>query len=148
MTSSFVHYLGGESHLGASALIGESQNERRFLSGMYGVLKLSEHWIGEFELDWEKAHLAANTSDEVDTVASFLKLANKPVKGLFWYLLFEHSTQDSEATGFAGTNSPGIGIQWLPFPHFDVQIEYQRTVLNSNPGNENHTGFMMFHFYP
>ena len=59
MTSSFVHYLGGESHLGASALIGESQNERRFLSGMYGVLKLSEHWIGEFELDWEKAHLAA-----------------------------------------------------------------------------------------
>lgn len=147
LTTSFVHYLGGESRLGGSVLLGESTTKRRFLSGLFGVLKFSEHWLGEFELDRETAHFASSVSDEVETVASLLKLGHKTFKGFFWYALFEHSTQNS-VSGHTGSHAPGIGIQWLPVPHLEIQLEYQRSVVSGSSGNPNHVGFLMFHMYP
>jgi len=146
IATKFVHYLGGKSHLGGSLLFGESGQKRRFLGNIFSIIPFGEHWLGEVEIDYEQAQLASDTQVDSQTIASLVRLGNRPWKGVLWYLLFEHASTDT-GRSYELTHSPGIGIQWLPLPHFEVQVEYQRSVVAANPGNENHVGWILTHFY-
>lgn len=145
LSAHFSYYLNENSRFGGSLLIGESDIKRRSLISLNGIFPLAEHWLGLYELDYEQSHLAASPSDSIDTFVSFLKLGHKPFKGLMWYLLFEHFSIDS--TTYNLSHAPGLGIQWLPVPHFNIQVEYTRQVNSSQPGNPNNTGWILFHTY-
>lgn len=146
VSGSYTYYLNENSRIGGSLLFGESTNKRRMLSSLNAAIPLSEEWLIISEIDYEQAHFAANTQEAIDTVASMVRLGNKAFKGLMWYLVFEHASIDG-AGSYNLTHQPGIGIQWLPVPHFEIQVEYLRQVNNTNFGNPNEIGFIMFHTY-
>lgn len=146
MSGHFTYYLNGNSRIGGSVLMGESTQERRFLTSVNAVLPLGEEWIIMSELDYEQSQFAATPGDDTDTIASFLRFGNTPFKGFMWYLLFEHASVDSD-NAYSLTHRPGIGVQWLPIPHFNIQVEYLRQVNNSLYGNPNDIGYVIFHTY-
>ncbi len=153
MSGHFTYYMNENSRLGGSLLIGESNQKRRTLGSLNAVMPLAEDWILMSELDYEQAHFSANPQQAVETLASFLRVGNTPVKGLMWYLLFQHASVD-RGTSYSLQHQPGIGIQWLPIPHFNIQVEYTRAILDSaiagSPGsyqNPNEIGFIMLHTY-
>ncbi len=142
----FIHYLNGHSRLGVSVLIGESGLKRRVLSGVNAVVPLGRDWLGIFEFDYERSHLAAQPNVGVDTLASLLRLGYMPFKGFMGYAVFEHLSRDSGAS-YNLIHQPGLGLQWLPLSHFNVQLEYVRQVNSIDPGNPNHIMFGIFHVY-
>lgn len=142
----YSYYLNENSRFGGSFLLGESDIKRRSLFSINGVFPLSEEWIGLFEVDYERGHFQTNPSQGIDTIASFLKVGNKPFQGLMWYLLFEHVSVGSELN-YNLTTQPGIGIQWMPLAHFNIQIEYLRSSNSAFPGNPTDVGWILFHTY-
>ncbi len=146
LSAHYTYYLNGNSRIGGSLLMGESENKRRMLSSVNAVLPLAEEWILMSEFDYERSHLSSAPGQGIDTMASLLRVGNTPLKGLMWYVLFEHSSVD-RGNSYALTTQPGIGVQWLPVPHFNIQIEYAEQTNNSAPGNINQIGFVLFHYY-
>ncbi len=149
----YTYYLNGNSRLGASLLMGESDLKRRTLASLNAVLPLSEEWILMSELDYEYAHFAASPDQGVDSFATLLRLGNTPFKGFMWYLLFQHASVD-RGSSYSLQHQPGIGIQWLPIPHINIQLEYTRAVVDTAaaglPGsyqNPNDVGFLLLHTY-
>ncbi len=142
----YVHYLDGHSRIGGSLLMGESSTKRRFLSGVNAVFPVSKSWIGIFELDYERSHLTSLPQNGIDAFASFAKLGHNTFSGFMWYLLFEHYSRD-DGTSYSLTHQPGLGVQWLPVSHFNIQIEYVRQINNLNPGEPTHQTFFLFHYY-
>jgi hypothetical protein len=153
MSGHFTYYLNENSRLGGSLLIGESDLKRRSLGSINAVMPLAEEWLVMTELDYEQAHFSANPQQSIDTIASFIRLGNTPLKGVMWYLLFQHASVDDGAS-YSLQHQPGIGIQWLPIPHLNIQIEYTRAIVDTAaagaPGsyqNPNDTGFLLLHTY-
>lgn len=146
VSASYTYYMNENSRIGGSLLLGESTQRRRTLASVNGIIPLSEEWLIMSEIDYEYAHLSANPGQALNTFASLIRLGNSPVKGLMWYALFEHASQDI-GSNYSLITQPGIGIQWLPISHFNIQIEYARQTTNSNPGNPNEIGFIMLHSY-
>ena len=113
---------------------------------MFAVIPFGEHWLGLAELDFESRHQAASPDDESQTIASAIRIGNKPFKGFMWYGVFEHASIANNG-GYNLTHSPGVGVQWLPFPHINLQMEYQRSVSSQGPGGPNHVGWFLVHLY-
>ena len=65
-------------------------------------------------------------------------------KGFRGYGIFdiERNFNDSNRN----VTAPGLGMQWLPFPHFELQMEYQNMDFAASSGS-NHFGFVMAHVY-
>lgn len=142
----YVHYLQGQSRVGGSLLFGESNGKRRLLTGANAVVPLGKEWIGIFEIDYEKSYLSVAPDQGVDTIASLSRVGYTPVKGLMGYFVFEHFSAASD-TSYTLVHQPGLGIQWLPIAHFNIQLEYLRQVRNDNYSNPNNIAFLVFHTY-
>lgn len=153
LSGHYTYYLNGNSRIGASVLMGESTNKRRTLAGINAVLPLSKNWLLMSEMDYEKSHFASNPQQAVQTVASFFRMGYTPIQGIMAYLLYEHASID-RGNSYSLTQKPGFGFQWLPVPHINLQLEYQRSVADTAipgaPGsyqNPNNIGFIMLHTY-
>ncbi len=146
LSGHFTYYFNGNSRIGGSLLMGESSQKRRFLSSVNAVVPFGEDWILMSEIDFEQSFFNVNPQEAVDTIASFIRFGNKPFKGFMWYLLFEHASVESESA-YSLTQQPGIGVQWFPIPHFNIQIEYLRQVNNTLYSNPNEIGYVIFHTY-
>lgn len=142
----YTYYHNENSRLGFSYLIGESTNKRRNLIGANAVLPLSEHWILFSELDYETSHLSSSPQDEQRTWASLNQIGYTPVKGLMTYIFFEHASFDL-ASGYNIIEQPGLGIQWLPVPHVNIEVEYARQTTSATRSNPFHVGYLLLHLY-
>lgn len=150
----FTYYLNENSRFGISYLLGESTIQRRNLISLNGVFPFSDDWLGLYELVYQSSHLASSSSFENKKIASFLKLGHSPLKGLMWYAFFEHVSNDT-SSAYSLEHAPGLGLQWLPISHLNIQFEYLREInstpngnLNNNGwNNPNHTAWLLFHLY-
>ncbi len=146
LSAHYTYYLNENSRVGGSLLVGESPLKRRTLSSVNAVLPLSKNWMLLSELDYERSHLSASPQDAIETVASFVKVGHTLFKGFMWYPLFEHFSVESVG-GYTMNHQPGVGIQWWPVPHLNVQVEYLREVKNASYDNPEETGWVQFHVY-
>lgn len=146
ISGQFVHYLNGSARLGASVLLGESAMERRTLAGIHGAFPIGEHFIGLFELDYKYGHYTTSPQQPVNAFASFVKLGHRPFNGAMTYLLYEHYSE-SQGSNYNLTQSPGIGLQWLPLTHFNIQAEFLNRTTSSNSGNSDKVAWLLFQFY-
>lgn len=147
VSSTLSYTPAGNSILGASVLLGESDQQRRFLSGLHLVQPLTEHLSLLSELDFERSHRSTTPARHTDTLASQTRLSYKMVKGLLGYLVFEHSSR-AAPSGYGLTTSPGLGFQWLPIPHVEIQTEYQIRTESTSNGDPNHIAWVLLHLYP
>ncbi|MCB0393305.1 MAG: hypothetical protein KDD25_02025 [Bdellovibrionales bacterium] len=142
----FAHYLGGSSKLGTSYLIGESDLQRRSLADLFGAISFLERGIWKFDLVYEQSTPESDHDTKDKQLATFTSLGYQVAKGLTPYLVYEFVQTDLDEVD-SKQYRPGVGFQWLPFPHFEIQSEYKYQTVESDKGNPNHVGWILFHLY-
>jgi len=146
-----THYLGGKSRLTGNILLGESDNQRRSIIGVNGVFPLfSKHNVIRFELDYQLSEaIVTNQGRGEKTKGIFgnLLLGRKVFDGFFPYFIYEHRQTDLSASRNTLTSSPGLGFQFFPISHFEIQFEHQYRTLVAQSSNPEHRSFIALHLY-
>ncbi|MBK9323007.1 MAG: hypothetical protein IPM97_08725 [Bdellovibrionaceae bacterium] len=142
----YAKYTSEKSKVGTSFLFGESGSRRRSLLGIYGVIGFLEHFILKNEVDYQQSFAAALPNERKDLVSSVLSFGYQATKGLVPYFVVEHLQQDltDESTQ---QSSAGLGIQWLPIPHIELQAEFKKLTNKSAQVSQSDSGWILFHFY-
>lgn len=140
VSTKLSHYLGGKSKISLNYLYGETPNRTRQLMGSSGVTPITEKSYAVYEVDYENTKTLGSRTERI---LSHLRLGYEFFKGFKGYTLYDYqNTLNQENTRLT---APGFGIQWLPFPHFELQIEYQAMKFESQKTRD--FGFVMFHIY-
>lgn len=144
----FTHYLEGDSRLGIGFLMGKNNQFKRNIYGFNAVHSIFKKWILRSEIDFEQKNLISNNSYEEQTEGLYgdNQIGYRLFKGGMAYLLYEYA-QENLSKSETQVNSPGIGFQFLPIPHVELQFEYQMRTYKSDPGNPEHRSFITFHLY-
>lgn len=142
----YAKYTSDKSKVGGSALIGESEDLRRSLVGLYGVGGLFKRWVLKSEIDYQRSHRSSSPQDSKDLVTMMASFGYQVTKGFEPYFIFEHLQRDLEDSTTQQTEA-GLGMQWLPVPHFEIQAEYKKQNQKSIPTIQSDIGWLVFHFY-
>ena len=148
----FTHYLNGKSRLTFNYLYGESPASNRSLLGVAGVSPFTKDLYIVYELDYENRNVINGEgsggfgppNSSTDNIYTHTRVGYEFLKGFKAYGIFDMIFNIDSSDGF--TKSPGIGLQWLPAPHFELQVEYQNTKIKSQ-SDDTHFGFIMAHIY-
>lgn len=143
-----THYLQGYSRFSLSFLSGKSNLYKRNVFGFSAVHSFLSNWIVRSEIDFEQKNkiIKNNYKNQVNGIYTENQIGYNIFKGGYAYLIYEYEQNDvsSNATQI---NSPGVGFQFLPIPHVEFQVEYQRRVYKKDPNNPNHYLYTIFHLY-
>jgi len=142
----YAHYVGEKNKVGVSYLLGESPTKRRNLLGIFGVFTPIEKLSVVSEVDFESSHLASSPTDRVDGLFMAHKGLYELFKGMKPYLVFE-AQQTSLADPTSQSLKPGLGFQWIPIPHLELQAEYQRVTNSRSPGEHADVAWLITHFW-
>jgi len=140
-STKFSYYATDKAKLSAHALYGETQAGNRQLAGVSGTAALTEKMYLMYELDYENKKDDASGAN-TESVLSHLRYGYEAFKGFKGYALYDYQDVVGASQRFT---APGLGFQWLPYPHFELQAEYQAGRFEG--GDTSHFGFLMFHVY-
>ncbi|MGE0763433.1 MAG: hypothetical protein AB7N80_09145 [Bdellovibrionales bacterium] len=146
LAASYGHYVAENAKLGVSAFIGENEDTRRELLGLWGVTPLfGEKMVLLGEMDYQESTDLTPSREKTRTLAGHTRLGYHLFKGFTPYVVYEylHSNMFNEDK----IKSPGVGFQFLPLPHLEFQAEYQRQSGLPAAGLENDSVFLLLHFY-
>ncbi len=135
------YYIGDNSKVGASFLYGETPQARRHLVGTHGILSLTEKAYALYELDYENKK--SSNIGQTEKFLGHMRVGYEFFKGFKGYGLFDYLNEVGNVAN--RYTAPGLGVQWLPFPHLELQMEYQAQDREVGPGV--HFGFVMLHVY-
>jgi hypothetical protein len=140
-STKFSYYATDKAKLSVHALYGETEIANRHLAGVSGTAAVTEKTYVMYEVDYENKQDAANGVNN-ESILSHLRYGYEAFKGFKGYALYDYQNVIGAAQRFT---APGLGLQWLPYPHFELQAEYQAGRFE---GQEvSHFGFVMFHVY-
>lgn len=143
-------YLDGKSRLSANALLGESTTTRRSLFGINGVMPvLSKANIFRFQLDYrvqESLSTGPRTAKDKSLFGNIV-LGRRIFDGFFPYFVYEHRQTDLDESRNSMTTSPGLGFQFFPIAHFELQFEHQYRTNIATSDNPEHRTFAVLHVY-
>jgi len=140
-SSKFSYYLNDKAKLSVHGLYGETLVGNRHLAGLSGTAALTEKMYLMYELDYENKQDGASGAN-TESVLGHFRYGYEAFKGFRGYALYDYQDVVGASTRFT---APGFGFQWLPYPHFELQAEYQAGRFE---GSEvGHFGFVMFHVY-
>lgn len=142
----FAKYVFEKSKIGTSLLIGESNQLRRNLFGLYGIGGFYEYFTLKGEADYQQSYDANEPTIRRDLISSSMSLGYQIAKGLFPYILAEYLQTDL-ANNTSQQSNAGLGIQWLPIPHIEIQVEYKKQNDKNQPVSQSDSGWVVFHFY-
>lgn len=143
-----THYLSGKSRLGFNILLGESQSARRSLYGINGFFGSKKYNL-RFELDYQvNQDISTNLKgDKIHGIFGNVMAGLRPFDGLYTYLVYEHKQTNLEHSRESLTTSPGIGFQFFPIAHVELQFEHQYRTVLAQRNNPSHRTFLMLHLY-
>jgi hypothetical protein len=146
-----THYLGGNSRLSANVLLGESSETRRALYGVSGVFPLfSKNNVFRFELDYQVSEQLVTSgprNEKTHGIYGNMLIGRKVFDGFFPYLVYEHRQTDLDFSRNTLTTSPGLGFQFFPIAHLEIQFEHQYRTLIASRDNPEHRSFVVVHVY-
>jgi hypothetical protein len=146
LSVNYANYFNEKSKIGTSFLLGESGTSRRSLFGLYGISSLFENYIVKGEADYQISQAAALPREHKELLATAWTLGYQAAKGVLPYFVAEHLQQDlSDST--TQQSSAGIGIQWLPIPHIEIQAEFKKQSNRSAEVSQSDSGWIIFHLY-
>ncbi len=146
----YTTYVNGKSRLTGNILLGESPSQRRSLIGGNGVFSLfSDHDIFRFDLNYSITQdlTQAQKGEKRKGIFSYFLYGYKIYDGLFPYFIYEHKQTDLSQSRLTMTQSPGLGLQFFPLSHLEIQLEYQYRVNQRTKKNPEHRSFLLFHVY-
>ena len=142
----YNHYFKGKNQLGGNLLVGESPTKRRSLLGVFAVLTPIDDLGVVTEWDYERAHLSTSPSDRVEGIFTASRVLYEVYQGVKPYVVFEAQQPSLKDHGTQSLR-PGLGVQWIPIPHFEIQSEYQRITTDATGGSPTHSAWLMLHFW-
>lgn len=144
-------YLGEKSRLTGNILIGESDSTRRSLVGVNGVFPLfSKKSILRFQLDYQHSETLVNSgprNEKTKGLFGNLVVGHKLFDGFFPYFVYEHRQTNLDLSRSSLTTSPGLGLQFFPIAHVEMNFEHQYRTLVAQSDNPEHRTVFMFHLY-
>ena len=143
-----THYLQGSSRLGLSILTGHNEKFKRDVIGVHIVHGFDTKLILRSELDLEYRNNINNNkfSSQKNALYGDHQVGYQIFKGGYSYLIFEHQQTDLSDDETKAI-SPGVGFQFLPVAHIELQFEYQQRTYLNDPNNPEHRSFVTFHLY-
>lgn len=146
LSVNYAKYTTEKSKLGASLLFGENNRTRRSLVGLYGIGSWDENSVVKFEADYQQSHEISAPSTSKNLVASMASWGYQLAKGVLPYVILEVLHRDLDDSNSQQT-ATGVGLQWLPIPHVELQAEYRKQSNKSSPMPESDSGWILFHLY-
>ncbi len=110
--------------VGASFLFANADAYKRYLIGVFEVLKLSEKFYLLGEIDWQ-SKIAKDTGIEARGPALVHELGYAVFKGFDIYALEQESYLDLNSVD-SRHDSYGVGLHFFPRPHFELQLEFRK----------------------
>jgi len=145
----YTYYANGSSRIGTSLLYEKSNTYKRSIYGLNAIFPILKNGIGRSEINFENKSLGDTTNGYQDSINALYgdhQYGLKAFKGGMAYFIFEHS-QSNLSDSKTLITSPGVGFQFLPIPHVEIQLEYQRRTYKSDPNNKEHRSFITAHLY-
>lgn len=141
-----TYYPQGKGRLSFNFLKGQDPVEDRELYGINGVQALGSESYVLYQMDYQRKKSFEGQSEANESLVGFLSLGMFAFKGLNTYALFEYFHQDL-TDSLSQVHSPGIGMRWLPIPHFEFQIEHQYRVNRRTSDNPTQRTWLVGHVY-
>lgn len=142
----YSHYLFEKNKLGLSLFHGVEQERTRQLLGFDGVFSLFEKGVFKFETFYERSHVTERANQDKDLIAHSMTLGHQIFKGFMPYLVSELLQRDlAESNTLQGAY--GIGLQWLPIPHIDLQFEFKKQFNRAPTISRSDLAWVVGHFY-
>lgn len=144
----WTKYIDGSGRLSANVLLGESSRVRRSLLGVNGILPLfSTHDFLRFDINYQVSKNLLSNNNEEKGIYGYLIWGHRFFDGLLPYVVYEHKQDDLEKGRLSMTNSPGLGIQFFPLSHFEIQLEHQYRIAQRAKDNPEHRSLLLMHVY-
>ncbi len=123
------------SRVGFSAMNAEGQGTRLRIASLHGTLSWTEKFYSMFDISrvW--------SSDSEKDIA-FARIGREWIKGFTPFVQLQGRFDRTAPTN--DQRRTGIGLLWLPRPHFELMLQFENTTSRSGTTHEN---FMMFHYY-
>lgn len=150
IAAQYTHYLlDSRARITGNILLGESEQERRALYGFNGIIPIMKNNFVRFQWDYEVSRSLISTADDrkIHGLYGHIIAGRKFYRGITGYVVYEHMQTDLDQTRDSLTTSPGLGFQWLPVPHIEIQFEHQYRTAYRTKDNPNHISFLMLHLY-
>lgn len=138
-------FFGNRFKIGASYFYGRRAVAQRHVVGPYFILGFTDR----FFLMVDTAYQILNPANGAGSsgFADYARLDYEVTQGLHVYVTQELSNLDTAKPG-AWSDAYGLGVQWFPRPHFEVNVMYQKNRFGGTNQPLYDYGFAMLHFYP
>ena len=137
--------VGQKSKVGASVFRTHQETIRRDLAGVWSILNTSEKTY--FMNDWTVQELQQKTDQsKTQSFLFYNELGYEWKKGFVPYLIYERSQDLQRIVHDLTFEIFGGGLHLMPYPHFDLKLEYQNRT-DKQPLATSHTAWLMLHYY-
>lgn len=136
-------FVWENSRFGVNLFSGESPDAKRTVLGPSWTATFTEHlWLNS-EL-FGQSQKTKGTDTTQSGYGTFHRLSYEATKGVFPFVQVDRSFLDS-SNDSSRVDSYGGGIQWLPYPHFELFGFLGEEAAVGRP--KNGFAWLMFHFY-
>lgn len=136
-------FVGGDSRLGFSGFSGSQEIYERIVYGPYLTWAITKQVFLDSEFFLQDKKIKSSSAHEKG-YATFHRLGWEISKGIIPFTQFDRSfLNDSDDT--SRFDSYGVGLQWLPYPHFETTAFLGKEKAASQP--ENDLWWLMFNLY-
>ncbi|MEQ1664003.1 MAG: hypothetical protein ABL927_01350 [Bdellovibrionales bacterium] len=142
----YGRYLTEKAKAGTSVFFGESEIRRRSLFGFHGVTGLFGDYLLKYEADYQQSRFFDESRKDEKLFASVVTFGYQALKGFFPYVSTEY-LQSNLSDNSTQQTSGGIGIQWLPIPHIELQAEYKKQNNKNSDPERSDSAWLLAHIY-
>ncbi|GIL17943.1 MAG: hypothetical protein FMNOHCHN_03603 [Ignavibacteriaceae bacterium] len=136
-------YLFDSSKVALNYWKGNSTGVNRSAYGFWTVLGFKQNLYLLSEFDWQKKTIAGS---DTNGTAHYNKLGYTVMKGLDLFIHEEAQQTDLNDPQSVVTRK-GLGIQFYPRPHFEVNGVWTKQVVQSLTNEEGDYAWLIFHYY-
>jgi hypothetical protein len=130
---------------GASYFYGTNSQNYRHVAGPYGILGISQHIfiLAEIDGQWMQPQSGMNSTHGM---VDYLRVDYEILQGLHIFATQEYSQTDLNNSQSRG-DVYGLGTQFFPRPHFEIQLMWEKNRTFSVGDTFNDYAFAMVHVY-
>jgi len=138
-------FLGERFKTGLSYFYGVNDLGKRHLIGPYGILGITPRFFVLLEIDFQNNR--PQTGELQWGAVNYLRVNYEVFRGVHAYVTQELSKLDFSNSKNT-TEAYGIGLQFFPRPHLEIQVTYQKSRMLAASTSFSDFAWVLFHFYP
>jgi len=143
LTTSYFFF--NKNKIGTSILNDHDKNKSRGIYGVWGIYSFTKKLYADAEFNLQrKTNRPLNTKQ--NGYSSSSKVHYVVLKGVIPYLVWEKSYLDTK-NPLVEKSVYGAGIDFFPRPHFELNLNYQREVLEEVKDSATNMAWLMLNIY-